>query len=483
MFSFSEIEERLVNSKQEHLLQHWGKLTSEERECFLQQLSAIDFEYMNEIFWNATNFRHETPKKLDTRMSPIPSARYEVADRVSRAVLAEYRTIGLKEISEDHVAVILLAGGQGTRLGVTYPKGMFPIDIPSGKTLFQLQAERIRRVIELAEEETGRQGKICWYIMTSAATHESTANYLEKHEYFGIHKEDVVLFQQASLPCFTFSGKIILEKKDSIALAPDGNGGIYEAMQKHKIVADMQRRGVKYVHVYSVDNILVKVADPEFIGYCVKKEADCGVKVIPKRIPNEPVGVVCEVDGVFQVVEYSEISEVTASQRNRLGELVFNAGNICNHLFTTDFLENMSEVNADELDLHVAQKKIPFIGDNLEIIRPTDPNGIKIEKFIFDAFKFSLNFVVWEVPRCTDFSPLKNCDNTSRDCPATCRRDLLKLHKRYVQRAGGVVVCDELEISPLLSYAGENLEEIVRGKQFFSKTLLVSKSEQSNNES
>ncbi|CAH1104155.1 unnamed protein product [Psylliodes chrysocephalus] len=475
--SVNSMDEILFSNNQQHLLNFWKDLSEDEQESFLCQLETINFKEANHVFNRAQSYIFEGIQKLDDHLKPVPPHKFEAELEIDAAVLDKYYVEGLKQISKGRVGVILLAGGQGSRLGVTYPKGMFPIDLPSGKTLFQIQAERIKRIQKVAEEKFGKVGKICWFIMTSQATHESTEHYLEKHSYFGLNKEDVVLFQQGLLPCFSFDGKIILDEKHSVALAPDGNGGIYKALRKNKILEFMRKREIKYVHVHSVDNILVKVADPSFIGYCVKKGADCGAKVIPKETPNEALGVVCEVDGKIQVVEYSEITDKTASLRDEDGNLVFRAGSICNHFFTTDFLEKAANLYEKELKPHVAKKKIPYIDENGKKIQPSIPNGVKIEKFIFDVFEFSENFVTWEVPRNAEFSPLKNCENVHKDCPSTCRRDLFELHKHYVKQAGGIVSCVELEISPLLSYAGENLEDRVKGKVFDTRTVLFSDEE------
>ncbi|CAG9860067.1 unnamed protein product [Phyllotreta striolata] len=475
--SINNMDGTLVANKQQHLLKFWKDLSAKEQELFSSQLKTIDFEEALGAYQKAQSYSHEGIKKLDDHMKPVPSHKFEAELEISEETLEGYRNEGLKQISQGRVAVILLAGGQGTRLGVTYPKGMFPLDLPSGKTLFQIQAERIRRIQKIAEEKFGQFGKICWFIMTSSATHESTERYLEKHEYFGLDREDVHLFQQGVLPCFTFDGKIILDEKYSVALAPDGNGGIYKALRKNNMLDFMKRKGIKYVHVYSVDNILVKVADPCFIGYCVKKKADCGAKVIRKEHPNEALGVVCDVNGKFQVVEYSEITEKTAGLRDDDGLLVFRAGSICNHFFTTEFLDKAANSYEASLRPHIAKKKIPYIDERGCKVTPTSPNGIKIEKFIFDVFEFSENFVSWEVPRHVEFSPLKNCENSRVDCPSTCRNDLYRLHKEYVEQAGGIVSCEELEISPLLSYAGENLEGKVRGRVFNERTIILSDEE------
>lgn len=464
---------------QEQIFRYYDELDETERESFLTQLKKINFEQVNALFKKANDACTEGSEKVDARMQPIPADHFGSEQNADPEEVLTYRNLGLKEISKGHVAVLLLAGGQGTRLGVTYPKGMFSVGLPSGKTLFQIQAERIRRVIELAEENTGKKGNIVWYIMTSGPTNATTKKYLETNNYFGLNKDSVKLFQQGLLPCFDFEGKIILDDKGSVALAPDGNGGIYRALSANHILEDMEKRGIKYIHAHSVDNILVKVADPVFIGYCVKKDAECGAKVVSKNSPNEAVGVVCKVDGKYQVVEYSEITENTANLRDSSGNLVFSAGNICNHFFTTSFLQRVAKQYESELKLHVAKKKIPYINDKGEKIKPSKPNGIKIEKFIFDVFEFTQKFVTWEVPRTSEFSALKNADDAGKDCPSTAKNDLLTLHKTYIEKAGGTINQGaEVEISPLLSYAGENLEQKVKGKTFNIATILLSEEEE-----
>lgn len=349
---------------------------------------------------------------------------------------------------------------------------MFDVGLQSHKTLFRIQAERIQKLEKLAEDLTGKRGCIMWYIMTSEQTKQPTLEYLQAHNFFGLQENQVILFKQGSLPCFDYDGRIILDEKFRVSQSPDGNGGIYRAMHVSGILEDMQRRGVLYVHAHSVDNILIKVADPVFIGYCVKEKADCAAKVVEKSAPNEAVGVVAIVDGKYQVVEYSEISAKTAEMRNSDGRLTFSAGNICNHFFTADFLEKVGKVYERELKLHVAKKKIPFMDNSGKRLTPDKPNGIKIEKFVFDVFEFAEKFVVMEVPREEEFSALKNADAAEKDCPSTARADLHRLHRKYIENAGGIVHGDICEISPFVSYAGENLAHLVEGKSFSSPIFL-----------
>ena len=398
------------------------------------------------------------------------------------------------------MGILLLAGGQGTRLGVPYPKGMYDVGLPSKKTLFHLQAERILKLERLAEQFTGKTGggKIVWYIMTSASTVKPTTDFFKSNNFFGLDESNVVVFQQGTLPCFTFSGKIILGTKHSLSRAPDGNGGLYRALRVDRIIDDMEKRKLEFVQLYCVDNILVRVGDPLFCGYCITKGAECANKVVPKGSPTESVGITCSVDGKYQVVEYSEITEKAAEMRNEDdGSLVYSAANICNHFFTVDFLRRVVDTHEKELVHHVAKKKIPFIDPEGRVVKPERPNGIKMEKFVFDVFRFADRFVVWECVREEEFAPLKNAEGAPDSTPTHCKEALFALHQKYLMNAGGVVVDADgkkmglmrspvtpkeannnnnnnnsnnnkvvCEISPLVSYAGEGLKALVDGKSF-----------------
>jgi len=222
---------------------------------------------------------------------------------------------------------------------------------------------------------------------------------------------------------------------------------------------------------------LVKVADPVFIGYCIQKQVDCAAKVVPKTSPTESVGVVAVRGNKFGVVEYSEISKEQAEKRDpKTGDLAFRAGNIANHFYTTRFLNNVESFE-DQLAFHIARKKIPYVDANGQLLKPSKPNGMKLEMFVFDVFPFTQRFAVLEVARNEEFSPLKNAPGTGSDDPETSCRDLLAQHKRFLERAGAKVKEGvEIEISPLVSYAGEGLES-VKGKTF-TRSGLVSELEE-----
>ncbi|XP_015598685.1 UDP-N-acetylhexosamine pyrophosphorylase [Cephus cinctus] len=457
---------------QEHLLQFWTELSMEEKKIILKDISEVNFSEVTSYFKKATSSSKDIQKNFEERLCPIPDDAIDSFSTSTAEKLHQYMQLGLEEIANGRVAVLLMAGGQGTRLGVNYPKGIYDVGLPSHKTLLHLQAERIRRLQEIAEQAFGKSGEITWYVLTSEATQKPTLDYFRENKFFGLKEENVVTFEQGMLPCFTFNGQIILDEKYKLSRAPDGNGGVYRALKVQGILNDMEKRGIRSVHAHSVDNILVKVADPVFLGYCLSHSADCGVKVVKKSSPTEAVGVVCQVDNEYKVVEYSEITKKMAERRRSDGNLVLNAGNICNHYFTVEFLRAVGDIHEGKLDLHVAKKKIPYVDENGIRVLPNVVNGIKIEKFVFDVFRFARKFVAWEVVREYEFSALKNADSSGQDCPTTARQDVFALHKKWLLDAGAECVSGDVEISPLLSYAGENLENIAKGKVFKGPTIV-----------
>ncbi|KAF9960201.1 UDP-N-acetylglucosamine pyrophosphorylase [Modicella reniformis] len=475
--SYPQIKERYQVAGQGHLLTYYEDLPNDKQTALLAQLQSINVERANRIHQKATTCPSPLLSNQSVFLAPLPEECFDSTLEASPEKIQEWQQIGLSQIAQNKVAVILLAGGQGTRLGSTAPKGCYDIKLPSSKSLFQIQAERILRLQQLAGQQSEAAAKVVipWYVMTSGPTRPATVQYFEQHNFFGLDSENIVFFEQGTLPCMTFDGKIMMESKHEVALAPDGNGGVYAALRGSGVLADMTERKIEYLHAYCVDNCLVRVADPVFIGYCVQKNADCGAKVVRKISHDEPVGVVCLRNAEFNVVEYSEIDDEVARRINQKnGQLSFGAGNIANHFYTVGFL-NKVESFESELEYHIARKKIKSVDFATgEIIAPKVPNGMKLEMFVFDVFPFTQRMAVFEVDRREEFSPLKNAPGAGQDCPETSRRDILQQHVRFIQNAGGNVVVGEddqqvdgaptLEISPLVTYSGEGLSQIVSGK-------------------
>lgn len=495
MLSLEQVKEGLESADQSHILQFWSELCEEERDSLLQELSLLDMKGLKDHCEGAARAAASPSTSLDQNIEPVPSEFIGSVAKSDKNLLAQWENVGLLQISENRVGVLLLAGGQGTRLGVQYPKGMYNVGLPSGKTLYQIQAERILKIQELSDRKHGSRCTVPWYIMTSEFTLAPTERFFKENNYFGLEPSNIIMFEQRMIPAVTFDGKVILQGKGKIAMAPDGNGGLYQALVDNKVLEDMKKRGVEYLHAYCVDNILVKMADPAFIGFCVSKGADCGAKVVEKAYPSEPVGVVCRVQGVCQVVEYSEIQPETAELRGPEGELVHSAGNICNHFFTRTFLQDVAEKFKGQLKQHVAIKKVPFVDTCGNHVKPTKPNGIKMEKFVFDVFPFSRRFVVFEVVREDEFSPLKNADGAATDSPTTARNSLLAQHCRWAMTAGAMLLDEhgntlpttasvsaggnnssaQCEISPLVSYFGEGLEKLLKGRTLPTPLILDEK--------
>ncbi|THD23370.1 UDP-n-acetylglucosamine pyrophosphorylase [Fasciola hepatica] len=482
---------------QGHLFAFWDLLTAVERGSLLSDVESIDFDKIAQIFQGS---QKQTKNNIEERLLPpeddICGCQCELR-KSNPALLERYYQTALSAVHEGKVAVLLLAGGQGTRLGVNYPKGLYKPGLPSGRSLYQIQAEQIRRVKQLAAQRFGSLPSIPWYIMTSEHTQDTTIAYFQSHNYFGHDPKDIIFFEQFNLPALDFDGKILMSSKSKICFSPDGNGGLYKALRERHILGDMKSRGVVYIQTYCVDNILVKLPDLHFIGFCMDRNAECGAQVVQKVNPKEPIGVLGMVNGRYQVVEYSEISLETAALRRSNGvpdqiscsqsdgndpassneRLVYSHGNICVHFFTRQFLERVT--HPDILNLmkhHVARKRVAHLDlATGQQVTPSEPNGVKFEKFIFDVFPLAERFAIWEVPRKERFSPLKNGPDAKMDCPQTSRADYLSYHAMLARSAGAKLAGENstfhsvgetnesethalLEISPLVTYEGENLD-------------------------
>lgn len=457
-----EIRAQYSEAGQDQVFSFYDELSTAEKEELYNRLASIDPNHINQITEKALNPPKDDSKE-ETKLEPLPdSATASILDSKSEDIEKWYQS-GLDLVAEGQVAVVLMAGGQGTRLGSSAPKGCFNIGLPSQKSLFQIQAERIWKVQQLAEKKSRKKNVVIpWYVMTSGPTRGPTENFFEEHEYFGLSKDDVVIFEQGILPCISNEGKIMMESKSKVAVAPDGNGGIYQALLTSNVRSDMRKRGIEHIHAYCVDNCLVKVADPVFLGFAAAKDVDIATKVVRKRSAKESVGLILLKNGKPDVVEYSEIDDATAEAKDpkQPDILKFRAANIVNHYYSFRFLETIEEWS-HKLPHHVAKKKIPCIDNEKgEQIKPDKPNGIKLEQFVFDVFPMLdlEKFASMEVKREDEFSPLKNAKGTGEDDQDTSKKDVMQQGERWVKSCGGSIESEGgsdalgVEVSPLISY-------------------------------
>jgi UDP-N-acetylglucosamine/UDP-N-acetylgalactosamine diphosphorylase len=449
---------RLNRHGQGHLLKWWGDLDANERARLLSEVERIDFEQLDRLV--ADLVKQDAPAAPDPeRVGPIDVSRLPRTDgeRVARRHVAE---IGAAALAAGEVAVVVVAGGSGTRLGFDGPKGTYPIGPVSAATLFQIHAEKI-------VARGRRHGKpIPLYVMTSPDNHEATARFFADHGNFGL--EHVRCFVQGQMPAVDReTGRVLLAAKDHVALSPDGHGGTLTALAQPgpdgapSCLDEMRARGVRTIFYFQVDNPLVDIADPAFLGLHRQEDAEMSFKVIEKQAPDEKLGVVVTVDGTPQVIEYSDLPPALAERREPDGNLELWAGSIAIHVLERSFIERL--LHGLNLPFHRAIKKVPYVDDSGNLIDPPAPNAVKFERFIFDALPLARKGTMVETDRVVEFEPLKNA--TGPDSPATVRQRMSDLHAGWLEHAGAVVprrsdgsVPFGIEISPLFALDAAELK-------------------------
>jgi UDP-N-acetylglucosamine/UDP-N-acetylgalactosamine diphosphorylase len=430
---------------QQHLLRFYEKLSAAEQDKLLSEILHLDFELVATLYHDLII---KQARKLNrAKIAPLAPHNWHT---LQPQIRDQYTDLGMDQIRQGKVTAVLVAGGQGTRLGYPGPKGAFNLGLPSQKSLFQLQAERLLNLARRA----GRT--IPWYIMTSAANHAETTAFFQARHSFGYPETDRFFFQQAQLPVVDAAGKILLAAPGKISLGPNGNGGCFLALEKSGALADMERRGVDWVFLYGVDNALVRICDPGFIGFTAANRFPSASKVVAKTTPEENVGVLCYRNGRPAIIEYTEFPPELTEQKDAAGTLLYGNANIVTHLFRRDFLARNAGTG---LPYHVAHKKIATVDKNGNPVKPEQPNAYKFELFMFDLFPLLDDMAALQVNREEEFAPVKKKEGN--DSPETARNLLCQLHQKWLEAAG---VAPELsrgraiEISPLLSYAGEGLE-------------------------
>lgn len=438
-----KVIELLKKYNQEHLLQFYCFLNEEEKSELINEILSIDFDLIQDTY---NNMKCNHTEKEENQFKPLYAKSLKMYSHEERINLYD---IGMNALAKGMVAVYLVAGGQGTRLGHKGPKGTFNIGLPSGKSLFQLQCERL---IYLSNE---CKRYIPLYIMTSVENHDDTVSFFKEHNYFGYSRNMIMFFKQRTMPAINEDGKILLSEKGRIAMGSNGNGGCFLALKESGALDDMKSKGIEWLFIYGIDNALVRVADPFFIGFTICSKQLASSKVVEKRYVEEKVGVLCYKNNKPSIVEYSEIPNAIASEVNSDGKLVYSNANILNHILNINFIEKIAD---EQLPLHIAHKKIEYLDVYGNKILPIKPNSYKFEYFLFDIFEMLNDMVALEVEREEEFAPVKNKDG--EDSPETAKELILNLHKKWLINAGfdkQILEKNQIEVSPLASYYGDNL--------------------------
>jgi len=440
----SSLEElkTLCGSQHDYLLSHWDSLSDMQRLGLGAQIRQIDFDGIRRELssqekscdWSQLAHKAEPPEAV------------RLADRTD-SLIQQAGHEGAQAIASGQVAMVLVAGGQGTRLGFDQPKGMFAIGPVSGRTLFQMHADSLRGAMK-------RHGvPIPFLVMTGPSTDQPTREYFAQNSNLGLDPNDLLIFEQGTMPAIdATTGRILMDSPSSIALSPDGHGGIVRALAKTGWLEEAKQRGIRHLFYAQVDNPLVRACDPVLIGLHRLAGSQATTQVVEKRFATEKVGNVVKLDGKTQIIEYSDLPEEIAKQTNPDGSLKLWAGNIAVHVFDVDFLERCCQ-SVDALPFHRARKAVAYVDEFGNAQAPKEPNAIKLERFVFDLLPAADKALVVEALAAEAFAPVKNAIGSPTDTPETCKAALVGLHRQWLKNAGSFVdeACS-VEIHPMWAW-------------------------------
>lgn len=422
--SWAEARERLESAGQLHLLRFWDALDRAARDRLASQLACFDPTWIRRTFASAT----ERPG-LEPGVEPEPPpVRRHPAHGGDPAARREARDAGEAWLAQGAVAALVVAGGQGSRLAFPGPKGAFPIGPVSQRSLFGLQAQRLRGL----SRRFGRP--LRWLVMTSPATDAATRALFRREDHFGLGSACVRFFCQASLPVLDPRGRMLLEAPDRLAMAPDGHGGVLTALRTHGVLEELAERGIEVLHHDQVDNPLVPVADPVLLGFHRLEGAEMTCKVVARRSPADRMGTLIRHGGGLRVVEYSEIREPQRSAREPDGSLRFWAGSIGVHAYSPALVRRLAGADAPGLPYHAARKRVEALDPDGSDARPRPLDAVKLERFVFDALPFAEGVAAVEACREEEYAPVKSLEGS--ETPRRARAALSALYRSWLREAG-----------------------------------------------
>lgn len=445
---FDQIRPTLESNGQTHLVRQLEKLPLPLKAQLLTDLESIDWTEFATLQQGAAH-SHDW-SKLAAKAEPPDAIRLGQSDSLDD----QARVIGEEAIRAGKVAMILVAGGQGTRLGFDKPKGMYSIGPVSGRTLFQMHVDSLLG----AMKKFGVQ--IPLLVMTSPATDAETRAYFEANQNLGIPDGLLTIFVQGQMPAVdSQSGEILLESPSTIAMSPDGHGGIVKALKKQGILESCAKNGIEHFYYAQIDNPMVIACDPTLVGHHIQQKSRMTTQVVQKRFATEKVGNVVSIDGRTQIIEYSDLPTSAAEQTNTDGTLKLWAGNIAVHVFELAFLKECCET-PNALPFHLASKVVPFVNESGDVVKPSSPNATKFEQFVFDLLPHAERAIVVEGRAEDVFAPVKNADGAPTDTPHATKLALSNRAKRWMSAVGVEVAPDcWLEVNPLWAWDPSDVKE------------------------
>jgi len=440
---------RIHEFGQGHLLRFWSELNQVEQQHLSSQAQSIDLKELASLFAGLEEAVDWS--ELANRAMRPDAVRLNEAN--PKFTLAQARECGEQAIREGKIGMILVAGGQGTRLGFDQPKGMFRIGPVSNRSLFAMHADSLRGAMRRYSVS------LPLYVMTSPATDLQTRNFFASHHRLGLNEDELFVFCQGIMPAIdAANGKILMESKSEIAMSPDGHGGIVSALDRQGILLSASARGVEHFFYAQVDNPLVRACDPVLIGYHLLAQSQMTTQVVNKRFGKEKVGNVVSIDGRTHIIEYSDLPDDAAQRTEPNGSLSLWAGNIAVHVMDLEFLRSSAR-NAGGLPFHRALKAVSFVKDDGTLEKPSNPNAIKFERFVFDLLPLANRAIVVEGAAEDVFAPVKNAEGAATDTPTSSRNALVAQHRRWVEQAGvSVSPGAKVEINPHWALDAEEVQ-------------------------
>ncbi len=384
----SQALEKLAKYGQEHVLKYYDELSEEAKEALLAQIDATDMSILE-----SCKHRDEMAKK--GVITPLAAMQLPEIEENRELFTAK----GVEAIRAGKVGAVLLAGGMGTRLGSDNPKGMYNVGLTRELYIFECLINNLMDVVRKTD------AWVHLFVMTSDKNNDATVSFLKEHDFFGYKEEYVHFFMQEMAAATDYEGKIYLEEKGKLSTSPNGNGGWFISMKNAGLLELVEKEGIEWLNVFAVDNVLQRIADPCFIGATICKNCVVGAKVVRKNAPDEKVGVMCLEDGRPSIVEYYELTEELMNAKDENGDPAYYFGVILNYLFS---VKELIRILNNNLPLHIVEKKIPYLDENGELVKPESPNGFKFESLVLDMIHQMESCLPFEVVREKEFAPIKN---------------------------------------------------------------------------